>query len=207
LQPRLHLAGGAPCERESQDVRRVGGTVEHTAGDAAREHSGLAAASRRDHCEWSGVEHDGLALALVETVHEAIRRGHRGEATGGLTATLRPVFDVAADRFEELVADALDAIPPELGRLMSNVAVFVEEERSPWLLGLYEGIPLTSRAGYGTPNGALPMPDRITIFRLPILRRCRSEEDVLHQVKVTVVHEVAHHFGIDDARLHELGWA
>jgi predicted Zn-dependent protease with MMP-like domain len=116
------------------------------------------------------------------------------------------MVDVPAERFEELVAEALDAIPPDLGRLMDNVAVFVEEERSPWLLGLYEGIPLTARAAYGTPYNGLPMPDRITIFRRPILRRCRTEEDVVHQVTVTVVHEVAHHFGIDDARLHELGW-
>ena len=117
------------------------------------------------------------------------------------------MFDVDRQRFEELVADALDSIPPDLGRLMDNVAVFVEEERSPWLLGLYEGIPLTSRMAYGTPYGSLPMPDRITIFRLPILRQCQSEADVLRQVLVTVVHEVAHHFGIDDDRLHELGWA
>ncbi|HEX9258368.1 MAG TPA: metallopeptidase family protein, partial [Acidimicrobiales bacterium] len=107
----------------------------------------------------------------------------------------------------ELVADALDGIPAELGRLMDNVAVFVEDERSPWLLGLYEGIPLTSRQGYGTPVNGLPMPDRITIFRLPICRRCATEDDVVTQVRITVIHEVAHHFGIGDKRLHELGWA
>jgi predicted Zn-dependent protease with MMP-like domain len=117
------------------------------------------------------------------------------------------MVDVPPDRFEELVATALDSIPEELGRYMNNVAVFVEDQRSPYLLGLYEGIPLTSRQGYGSPYGSLPMPDRITIFRLPILRRCRDEEEVVHQVRVTVVHEVAHHFGIDDDRLRELGWA
>jgi predicted Zn-dependent protease with MMP-like domain len=117
------------------------------------------------------------------------------------------MVDVTPERFEELVAEALDSIPEDLGRRMQNVAVFVEDERHPWLLGLYEGIPLTSRAAYGSPNGSLPMPDRITIFRLPILRHCRDEDDVVRQVRVTVIHEVAHHFGIDDARLTELGWA
>jgi predicted Zn-dependent protease with MMP-like domain len=107
-------------------------------------------------------------------------------------------------RFEELVADALDGIPEELGRLMENVAVFVEDGANrPWLLGLYQGVPLTHREQYGV-GGA--MPDRITIFREPILARCRTEEQVVEQVRVTVVHEVGHHFGINDARLKELGY-
>lgn len=108
------------------------------------------------------------------------------------------------ERFEGLVAQALDGIPEDLGRLMDNVAVFVEDEpRWPGLLGLYEGIPLTKRESYG----AMAMPDRITIFRRTILAACRDEDEVVHQVRVTVVHEVAHHFGIDDHRLAELGWA
>lgn len=115
------------------------------------------------------------------------------------------VIDVSVERFEELVATALDGIPPDLGRLMDNVAVFVEEGGlHSRLLGLYQGIPLTKRdRGYD----GMVMPDRITIYRLPILARCRTEEDVVRQVRVTVIHEVGHHFGIDDARLHELGWA
>jgi predicted Zn-dependent protease with MMP-like domain len=114
------------------------------------------------------------------------------------------VVDVSRERFEELVSEALDGLPEDLGRLMDNVAVFVHDEgRSPNLLGLYEGIPLTRRENYG----GLALPDRISIYRLPILRRCRSERDVVRQVTVTVVHEVAHHFGISDGRLHELGWA
>jgi predicted Zn-dependent protease with MMP-like domain len=117
------------------------------------------------------------------------------------------VVDVSPERFEALVADALDAIPEALGRYMDNVAVFVEDERYPGLLGLYQGVPLTSRAAYGAPYNGLPMPDRITIFRLPICRMCATEADVVRQVEVTVVHEVAHHFGIDDDRLAELGWA
>lgn len=111
--------------------------------------------------------------------------------------------EVPMERFEELVALGLDEIPEGLTRLMNNVVVLVENQKPgrPRLLGLYEGIPLTKRGtGY---SGALP--DHITIYRLPILRVCSTEEDVVRQVRVTVIHEVAHHFGISDARLHELG--
>jgi predicted Zn-dependent protease with MMP-like domain len=109
------------------------------------------------------------------------------------------------ERFEELVGAALDGIPEELGRLMDNVAVFVEPRGRWGVLGLYEGIPLTERSP--TSYGGMIMPDRITIYREPILRVCRDEDEVVHQVMVTVVHEVAHHFGIDDDRLDELGWS
>jgi predicted Zn-dependent protease with MMP-like domain len=113
------------------------------------------------------------------------------------------VVEVGAERFAELVADALDGIPDELGRLMDNVNVFVDDHSPPGrLFGLYEGIPLTRREAYG----GLVMPDKITIFRQTICAACRSEDEVVDQVRVTVVHEVAHHFGIGDARLHELGW-
>jgi predicted Zn-dependent protease with MMP-like domain len=113
------------------------------------------------------------------------------------------VVDVEPERFAQLVADALDGIPEELGRLMDNVNVFVDDDSPPGrLLGLYEGIPLTHREAYG----GLAMPDRITIYRRAICSSCRTEDEVVDQVRVTVVHEVAHHFGIGDARLHELGW-
>jgi predicted Zn-dependent protease with MMP-like domain len=113
------------------------------------------------------------------------------------------VLDVPVDRFEALVAEALDGIPDALARRMDNVVVRVQEDsRSGTLYGLYEGIPLTRREQYG----GMVMPDRITIYRRPILASCRTEDEVVHQVRVTVVHEVAHHFGISDARLHELGW-
>jgi predicted Zn-dependent protease with MMP-like domain len=112
---------------------------------------------------------------------------------------------VSPERFEELVADALDGLPPELARRMDNVAVFVEDRsRQRGLLGLYQGIPLTKR---DSSYGGMVMPDRITIYREPILALCSTERDVVDQVQVTVVHEVAHHFGISDRRLHELGWA
>lgn len=115
------------------------------------------------------------------------------------------MVDVPIERFEELVADALDGIPRALGELIDNVAVFVEERStSRNLLGLYEGVPLTARGDhYGIGGG---MPDRITIFRLPICAISATEDDVVRQVQVTVIHEVGHHFGISDSRLRELGW-
>jgi predicted Zn-dependent protease with MMP-like domain len=115
------------------------------------------------------------------------------------------MVEIDRAEFEDLVADALDGLPPDLAAIMDNVAVFVED-MSPVgrrLLGLYEGVPLTER----TSSYVLAIPDRITIFRLPILAICRSREEVRHQVRVTVVHEVGHHFGIDDDRLHDLGYA
>ena len=113
------------------------------------------------------------------------------------------VIEVTRDRFEEMVVAALDSLPDDLGRLMRNVAVTVEHDAGPrGLLGLYEGVPLTSRtSGYA---GVLP--DRITIFRRAICAICDTEDEVVEEVRRTVIHEVAHHFGIDDARLDELGW-
>lgn len=107
--------------------------------------------------------------------------------------------------FEEAVADALDAVPPELTRMMSNVVVLVEDDPPGGvnLLGLYEGTPLTERGEWWAAGS---LPDRITIFRNPTLGACRSREEVVEEVRVTVVHEIAHHFGIDDTRLHQLGW-
>ena len=113
------------------------------------------------------------------------------------------MLDVPVERFEALVAEALDSIPEPLARRIDNVVVQVEEDSDEGLLGLYEGIPLTERDDYG----GLAMPDQITIFRLPILAESASEAEVVEQVRVTVIHEVAHHFGIDDDRLDELGWA
>jgi predicted Zn-dependent protease with MMP-like domain len=113
------------------------------------------------------------------------------------------MIEVSPARFEEMVEAALDSLPERLGRLMSNVAVMVQHEPGPpGLLGLYEGIPLTSRTmGYA---GVLP--DRITIYRLAICAVCETEDAVIDQVRRTVVHEVGHHFGISDTRLTELGW-
>jgi predicted Zn-dependent protease with MMP-like domain len=115
--------------------------------------------------------------------------------------------EMSREDFEGAVADALDLIPPDLADRMDNVVVLVEDEApadDPELLGLYEGVPLTER-DLAWAAGALP--DRITIFRNPTLAICDTREDVVEEVAVTVVHEIAHHFGIDDERLHELGWA
>ena len=113
------------------------------------------------------------------------------------------MIDIEPGRFEEMVATALDSLPAELGRLMSNVAVTVQHDPGPpGLLGLYEGIPLTSR----TTQYAGVLPDCITIYRLAICAICRTEDEVAGEVRRTVIHEVAHHFGIDDDRLAELGW-
>lgn len=113
------------------------------------------------------------------------------------------MIDVEPGRFEDMVVTALDSLPEELGRLMRNVAVIVEHDPGPpGLLGLYEGIPLTDR----TSDYAGVLPDRITIYRLAICAVCQTEREVVEEVRRTVVHEVGHHFGIDDARLTELGW-
>lgn len=112
---------------------------------------------------------------------------------------------MSRERFEELVGAALDEVPEEVLGLMNNVVILVEDDSppaEPELLGLYEGHALTDR-GWDY-SGVLP--DRIIIYRHPTLRICDSDEDVIDEVAVTVVHEIAHHFGIDDARLHELGW-
>jgi len=121
----------------------------------------------------------------------------------GAAAHNRLMVEVDPPRFEEMVVEALDGLPEELGRLMSNVAVVVEHDRGPaGLLGLYRGIPLTRR----TTSYAGALPDRITIYRQAICAICRSDQEVVEQVRRTVVHEVGHHFGIGDARLRELGW-
>jgi len=115
------------------------------------------------------------------------------------------VISVSPAQFEELVAHALERVPLELARLVDNVVFVIEAEAppdDPDLLGLYEGIALTERDSRYA--GALP--DRISIYREPILRICDTFDDVIDEVIITVVHEIAHHFGIDDDRLHELGY-
>ena len=113
------------------------------------------------------------------------------------------MIELSESTFERLVTDAIDSIGEPFHSLMDNVAVFIEDEAEDRdLLGLYEGVPLTERDRYGY----FDLPDRVTIYRLAICRLCNSEDEVIDEVRVTVVHEIAHHFGIDDDRLHELGW-
>ena len=122
-----------------------------------------------------------------------------GDHTGAM-----PV-EMGRAEFEDLVESALDEIPEELARLISNVVVLVEDDAppdDPTLLGLYDGVALPERMGNHT-----GLPDRILIFRKPLLDMCDDEEDLAEEVRITVVHEIAHHFGIDDRRLHDLGYA
>jgi predicted Zn-dependent protease with MMP-like domain len=112
------------------------------------------------------------------------------------------VISVSPEEFEVLVEKALEDIPEELRSAMENVVVLIDEVSPPGrVLGLYQGVPLTNRGNYSA-----AMPDRITIFKEAICAVCQSTQDVERQVRKTVIHEVGHHFGIDDPRLRELGW-
>lgn len=106
--------------------------------------------------------------------------------------------------FEEIVGACLDQLPEELGQLLDNVIIVVEDEHPEEdLYGLYEGVPLTEREDYGD----FTLPDRITLYRLPLCQDSADLAALRDEVLITVVHEVAHHFGIDDDRLHEFGLA
>lgn len=117
-----------------------------------------------------------------------------------------PRLDVDDATFDRLVEEALDAIPDALADLVRNVVVLVEDEPPEGepddLLGLYDGVALTERSWSDLPG----LPDRILLFRGPLLRFCRDADELAEEIEVTVVHEVAHHFGIDDDRLHALGY-
>jgi len=125
-------------------------------------------------------------------------RRHRHQGSSRVAARMSP------QRFDELVSDALDLIPPELAAAVDNVVVLVEDRshEEPDLLGLYQGVALTERDSWYA--GSLP--DTITIYREALLDVCEDEDEVVDEVAITVIHEIAHHFGIDDDRLHELGW-
>jgi len=113
-------------------------------------------------------------------------------------------------RFERLVAEAVDDLPAWVHENMENVVIVVEDHNSedPELLGLYEGNDLTGRGEYGIAGGGLlPLPDVIRIYRRPLVETWSDEEDLVEEIRVTVIHEIAHHFGIDDDRLDELGWS
>ena len=111
---------------------------------------------------------------------------------------------MSSRRFDELVSDALDLIPEQLAAAIDNVVILVEDRDpdEPEILGLYQGVALTERDSWYA--GSLP--DTITIYRDSLLEICDTEDDVVTEVAITVIHEIAHHFGIDDERLHELGW-
>jgi len=113
--------------------------------------------------------------------------------------------DLTDAEFDDLVAAALDRIPPPLTTLMDNVVVLVEDEPPPeeeGVLGLYVGTPLTERDGGYT----FRPPDQVFVYRGPLLRMCQDLDELGEEIEVTVVHEIAHHFGIDDEQLHDWGW-
>ena len=111
---------------------------------------------------------------------------------------------VPRERFEELVAEALDGLPPHIHRMLDNVVITVDEvdPGGADLLGLYHGIAITER----THDYTFALPDEVTLFRQPLMAMCVDEAQLAHQIAVTVGHELGHHLGIDDDRLHELGW-
>lgn len=126
-------------------------------------------------------------------------------------------MQISEEDFESAVRDALDEVPSELLGMLDNVAFFIEDEPGPeyaqpdfsseenaQLLGIYVGTPLTDRDG-GWAAGALP--DRIVIFRGPLSRMCADLDELREEIAITIVHEAGHHVGIDEQRLHDLGWA
>ncbi len=115
-------------------------------------------------------------------------------------------LDISPAEFDDLVDAALDQLPAEIAQRVHNVVLLVEPHapaEDPDLLGVYDGVALTERAA----NHAGDLPDRIILFREPLLELCTTPEQLADEVRITVVHEIAHHFGIDDARLHDLGYA
>lgn len=114
-------------------------------------------------------------------------------------------LEMSIEEFEQLVEDAVDSVPDELVALIDNCLLIIEPDApadDPKLLGLYDGIPLTQR----DTNYSMVLPDRIFIYARPTLAICDTRADVVEEVHITVVHEIAHHFGISDQRLHELGY-
>ncbi len=114
-------------------------------------------------------------------------------------------FSLSNDEFDDAIVDALGLIPSPLQAMLDNVVFLVADEPpddEPELLGVYDGIPLTER---GDSWGG-DLPDRITLFRGPLRRMCASREELVREIGVTVLHEVAHYFGIDEGRVHALGW-
>jgi predicted Zn-dependent protease with MMP-like domain len=115
------------------------------------------------------------------------------------------VFKVSNERFDEFVKEALASLPHDLAKEMSNVGIYVEDEAvGRPLFGLFQGIPLTKR---GPLSYAGVLPDRITLYQGAISRYADTEDEVRAQVRKTLIHEIAHHFGISDERLTELGWS
>jgi predicted Zn-dependent protease with MMP-like domain len=150
--------------------------------------------------------HSGGRGSVAGKMRKSLRRWRRLDpAQGGSSYCRRlAVLSVSRSRFDVLVDDALDTIPERLLGMLDNVVVQTADEDpdDPTLLGVYRGTALTERLSDYT----FALPDTITIYRLPILAQCADEAEVAREVAITVVHEIGHHFGIDEERLHELGW-
>ena len=117
-----------------------------------------------------------------------------------------PGLRLDQEAFEALVTDELDQLPDEMVDGLDNIVFVVEdrpEDGSLDLLGLYDGVALTERDSYGFGE----MPDRIVLYREPLLATCADEDELRDEIHITLVHEIAHYYGIDDDRLHDLGWA
>jgi len=115
-------------------------------------------------------------------------------------------MEMDAAAFEELVTDELDALPDDMVDGLENVVFVVEdrpEDGTLDLLGLYDGLALTERTQYGMGE----LPDRIVLYREPHLAQCETEDELRDEIHTTLVHEIAHFYGIDDQQLHEMGWA
>ncbi|MDF2559961.1 MAG: hypothetical protein K0R99_1407 [Microbacterium sp.] len=115
-------------------------------------------------------------------------------------------MDMDAAAFEELVIDELDLLPDDMVEALENVVFVVEdrpEDGSLDLLGLYDGLALTERTQYGMGE----LPDRIVLYREPHLAQCENQDELRDEIHTTLVHEIAHFYGIDDEQLHEMGWA
>jgi predicted Zn-dependent protease with MMP-like domain len=126
------------------------------------------------------------------------------EAAGSSPVT-HPMEWPSLDEFESMVVAELDALPDDMVAGLDNVAIFVEDTPPDGeeILGLYEGVALTERGDYGLGE----LPDRVVIFRTPLLEMARDREHLAAEIRITLIHEIAHYYGIDDGRLHELGWA
>lgn len=110
--------------------------------------------------------------------------------------------DIADERFEDLVVEEYDRLPEELLAMTDNVAIVIADDSDEGLLGLYEGVPQTERGQYGFGD----LPDRVTLYRRPLCESAGDEAELRHEIRVTLIHELGHHVGIDDDRLDELGW-
>ena len=114
------------------------------------------------------------------------------------------MLEISPEEFEELVSDGLDSLHDEMLEQLDNVIFLVEDEPADGsdILGVYEGFSLAERGAYGYGEE----PDRIILFRLNLLRHCADRSELVSEIRITLVHEIAHFYGISEARIHELGW-